>query len=78
MVANIWAWVSATLGLLVLVATYLEGVAVGSWFSDHSVPDEVSSGPQIALALLGAVLILGGLAAGLVEVAKRGRRSGDL
>lgn len=60
-IQTIWSWATVVLGVLVLVLTYVDAANIGVWFDDHGQPDNISSAPQIALGLLGLVLIAGGL-----------------
>lgn len=64
----IWALCAAALGVAIIVLTYIEAAIQGVWFDNHGLADSLSAAPEIALGVIGAVLIIGsGIAAGLAR-----------
>ena len=65
MTQRIWGWTTVILGAAVIVLTYVQAALEGVWFDDHGLPNDISTIPEFALGLVGALLIVGGLIAAL-------------
>ncbi|RKR73012.1 hypothetical protein [Frondihabitans australicus] len=67
MLMRVWAWISAGLGLAIMVMTYIDGAIVGVWADEHQTaaetyPDDVL---PFFVAGIGFVLLVGGHAVAL-------------
>lgn len=71
MVQRAWAFVSAGLGLVVIVLDYVDGAVMGSWLDDHGVLDAPAATGGFVIAAVGVVLLLGGMAVGLTGGRRR-------
>ncbi|HWV44969.1 MAG TPA: hypothetical protein VN039_02905 [Nitrospira sp.] len=68
-----WPWITAVIGLAIIVAEYIDGAINATWFDDHGIPSPTPADLGFLIGALGFVLIVGGLIIGAGDYAKRRR-----
>lgn len=63
--AKYWSLISAALGLAVIVAAVADAIVIANWFDGHAIPEGPSPVPELVIAFLGLVLLVGGLASAI-------------
>ncbi|PZE25969.1 hypothetical protein DEI92_00025 [Curtobacterium sp. MCBD17_034] len=58
---RLWAWVTAFLGLVIMVVDSVDGAILGTWFDEHAVFDAPEVFGEFLIAGLGLVLLVGGV-----------------
>lgn len=73
-----WAWVTAVLGLAVVVLTYIDGAILGVWADEHPEASQSLPGDLLpfVVAGIGVVLLVGGIVVG-THAPRRGTRGRD-
>ena len=67
----LWPWITALLGLLVIILDYINDAIVYTWIEDRNLVPQINNPTDWLLGLIGLTLFIGGITSGVMQMRRR-------